>query len=203
MEGGRGVNSAGLSVCDLCSVTHAAAAVAAAAAAAVFGFHPGIVFWTTCGLTVLAAAVAASIPAHLVKKPDHDGGGSSSSDAQQAAHASCQAGDADSDQQEPLLHASDYADDLEAVADICRKAAAVAAAAAAAEGTKVQPAGEQGVAAAAAGVAPAPAEDAAQQSDVALPPDVANAGDARDQSGAAWMSSSSSSNDAARADQRR
>ncbi|WIA11611.1 hypothetical protein OEZ85_011715 [Tetradesmus obliquus] len=32
---------------------------------AVFGYHPGIIFWTTCGLTVLAAAVAASIPAHL------------------------------------------------------------------------------------------------------------------------------------------
>eukprot|EP00879_Flechtneria_rotunda_P003588 GHRR01003823.1.p1 GENE.GHRR01003823.1~~GHRR01003823.1.p1 ORF type:complete len:579 (+),score=133.93 GHRR01003823.1:157-1893(+) len=36
---------------------------------AVFGYHPGIVFWTTASLTVLAAAVAASIPAASVHRP--------------------------------------------------------------------------------------------------------------------------------------
>eukprot|EP00878_Enallax_costatus_P011257 GHUV01011754.1.p1 GENE.GHUV01011754.1~~GHUV01011754.1.p1 ORF type:complete len:286 (+),score=97.93 GHUV01011754.1:1320-2177(+) len=48
---------------------------------AVFGYRPGIVFWTTGALTIIAAAVAASIPAHLVKKPGHAGNqtGSSSS----------------------------------------------------------------------------------------------------------------------------
>lgn len=161
---------------------------------AVFGYHPGIIFWTTCGLTVLAAAVAASIPAHLVKRPGQAPGSSST---QQAAQASCQAGDASSDQQEPLLHDYEYEDDVEAVADAPRKAAAVAAAAAAAVLAKVK----QGSGGAASSAAPAPAGDAEQQSDMQLLPDTPDAGDASDQPGAAWISDSSSSDAAAGCDQ--
>lgn len=157
---------------------------------AVFGYHPGIIFWTTCGLTVLAAAVAASIPAHLVKRPGQAPGSSST---QQAAQASCQAGDASSDQREPLLHDYEYEDDVEAVADAPRKAAALAAAAAAAVLAKVK----QGSGGAASSAAPAPAGDAEQQNDMQLLPDTPDAADASDQPGAAWISDSSSSSDAA------